>query len=779
MKISQAVWLVIILTSSIVAAEEEEVFELVLPKGQKDFSILKRGDLKIWSELSGNRFLVSKVHDRGRELILAKKTEKHFVPTHFHHRPFSKFIIQYVKLEPIKDGLSKKLPRGVKITWHVIPNSQVILRIDSIYSNVTSYYLSTSPSVVHFDFVRPVTHHTYFGEQVISPHVLPRYSGGGATMAIMDTGLDYTHCYFSSTPKNWLVYNGANGQQLTKLIEKDNSRFIAYIKMDLFDGVEHDESDFDALPDDHGTHTSGTAVGDDSQCKLKQGLYSKARFIFLDASAGNNEKLIIPESLTDMLEMLYAMGVRVFSNSWGSESSDYSYQAMEIDDFLYKHKDFIVVQSAGNSGPRLKTIGSPAVFKNGIAIGASQNSEKSFDFDQQSCWEGNNTFSFFKHHTGRAANLADFSSRGPTPEGRTKPDFVTPGEYILSARAKKGTRNELLYMRGSSMSAPLAARIVDHLIKWLNNRWHHAPTNYLIKSILATTAIPLDGLSVRLIKNQTTIMGISHEKIPKEGVGWGLLSLESIDKLNFIDEQPIDTFTQYNLCLKSEKTQTVKVSISWNDPAGRVGKGDLIYDLNLQAEINGKVWTLLDTKNNIERIEFTAYKGEDVRITVSAYDTARTEFALSYIGEFTEKPCPSSCTSLSPPLQCATGGEIGAKECINGQWSERCSLWCHQKWYYFKNERCQCIHSIPSNSINHIDKSNILSICNNGTLLQPKEFVFTAPKRTVELNRAPPIRRLMANSPGLNWQAIVAICVSVGGAIGFVYFKIISKRKFK
>lgn len=767
MRISKAVCFFIMLTDVLA----DTLFELVLPLGQTNFDILKRKDIKIWSELGSNKFLVSKLHDRGRELILNDRSEKPYIPTHNHHNSISKFIIQYVKLEPIKDGLLKKLPRQTKISWHLLPSSQVILSIDSVFSNVTRFYLANHPSVVHFDFIRPIKHHTYFGEQVISPHVLPRW-GGSTTLAVMDTGLDFNHCYFSSTPQNWLVYNGVNGQQLAKLMEKGNKRLMAYIKMELFDGVDREETDFDALPDDHGTHTAGTAVGDDSNCNLKQGLYSKTKLVFIDA-AGSDDRLVVPSSLTDMLEMLYTMGVRVFSNSWGSDHSTYGYQSMEMDAFLYTHEDFIIVQSAGNSGPEIRTIASPAVFKNGIAVGASQNSEKSFNLNRKTCWEGNNTYSFVEHHMGGEENLADFSSRGPTDDGRTKPDFLAPGRYILSARARKGTRDELLYMQGTSMSAPLLARTVTHLIEWCERQGVVA-TGYLIKSIFATLSKPLTGHSTGFAKNKTTIMKISHGPLPIEGVGWGRISLEGIDKLHFKDRIPIDTFTQFSLCLKSEKTQTTRVSISWYDPPGRIGKGGLIYDLNLQVQINGKVWTPLDTKNNIERVELTVYKGEIMRITVSVYSTARTKFALSYIGSFIEQPC-GECTTLSPPLQCSKGGEIGGRGCVNGKWTDECLLWCHQKWYYFKNE-CVCLHDTPSSLINSIDNSNILSTCKNGSFIPAKEFFFKTQKRTVDLSRSPPIRRLLARSPGVNWGVVISIVIAVGGAIGFVYFKINKRR---
>jgi subtilisin family serine protease len=52
-----------------------------------------------------------------------------------------------------------------------------------------------------------------------------------------------------------------------------------------------------------------------------------------------------------------------------------------------------------------------------------------------------------------------FSSRGPTADGRLKPDVVAPGERILSCRhrlpkAPKRVEDEYVEMSGTSMAAP-------------------------------------------------------------------------------------------------------------------------------------------------------------------------------------------------------------------------------------------------------------------------------------------------------------------------------------
>ena len=55
-------------------------------------------------------------------------------------------------------------------------------------------------------------------------------------------------------------------------------------------------------------------------------------------------------------------------------------------------------------------------------------------------------------------NLADFSSRGPTADGRMKPDIAAPGYQINAARANSG--NGYVAYSGTSMATPFTAGTV-------------------------------------------------------------------------------------------------------------------------------------------------------------------------------------------------------------------------------------------------------------------------------------------------------------------------------
>lgn len=93
----------------------------------------------------------------------------------------------------------------------------------------------------------------------------------------------------------------------------------------------------------------------------------------------------------------------------------------------------ICLTSAGNSGPKPKTLSVPADGIHVISVGA----------------------------TSIAGKIANFSSRGPTDDGRMKPEIVAPGEQVwVSSSSGRYSRSN-----GTSFSAPMAAGGVALLLQ--------------------------------------------------------------------------------------------------------------------------------------------------------------------------------------------------------------------------------------------------------------------------------------------------------------------------
>ncbi|NIQ98026.1 MAG: S8 family serine peptidase, partial [Desulfuromonadales bacterium] len=122
------------------------------------------------------------------------------------------------------------------------------------------------------------------------------------------------------------------------------------------------------------------------------------------------------------------------TNSWGCSgcagSYDDSSQAFDVgvrDADLDEagNQQLIVFFSAGNSGPTSGTIGTPGNGKNMITVGASEN-------DRPSDEDGNWTDGCGIGPTGAdsAMDVISFSSRGPAPGNRVKPEVIAPGTHI-------------------------------------------------------------------------------------------------------------------------------------------------------------------------------------------------------------------------------------------------------------------------------------------------------------------------------------------------------------
>ena len=130
----------------------------------------------------------------------------------------------------------------------------------------------------------------------------------------------------------------------------------------------------------------------------------------------------------------YLSGARISTNSWGSASygsytwDDQTYDALVRDAVGTQpgNQEIIVVFSAGNDGPLSGTTGSPGNAKNVLTVGAAESYRPTWT---DGCGIG-------PLGSDHANDMANFSSRGPTDDGRLKPDLVAPGTHIQGAASQ-------------------------------------------------------------------------------------------------------------------------------------------------------------------------------------------------------------------------------------------------------------------------------------------------------------------------------------------------------
>jgi hypothetical protein len=148
---------------------------------------------------------------------------------------------------------------------------------------------------------------------------------------------------------------------------------------------------------------------------------------------------------------------------------------------VYRHPEHLLVVAAGNAGADADqdgvidadSIGSPATAKNVLAVGASESDRPSTSAScsiltpASRCWSsyvcsGAPISGGFV--SDNPAGLAAFSSRGPTDDGRIKPDLVAPGTNIISSRshASGASYDDIYdgnydYESGTSMATPVVS----------------------------------------------------------------------------------------------------------------------------------------------------------------------------------------------------------------------------------------------------------------------------------------------------------------------------------
>jgi subtilisin family serine protease len=187
----------------------------------------------------------------------------------------------------------------------------------------------------------------------------------------------------------------------------------------------------------HGTHTVGTAVG-----QFGVGVAPGAQWIGcvnLDRNLGSPSRYL--ECLQFMLAPFGrggdalrdgrpARAAHVLTNSWGCpEIEGCDLDSLRPATAALRAAGIFMVAAAGNSGPGCGSVEDPpAPYEDVFTVGA----------------------------VDRRGTVTSFSSRGPTPDGRPKPDVMAPGEDIYSALPGSTYAS----YAGTSMATPHVAGVV-------------------------------------------------------------------------------------------------------------------------------------------------------------------------------------------------------------------------------------------------------------------------------------------------------------------------------
>lgn len=375
------------------------------------------------------------------------------------------------------------------------------------------------------------------------------------------------------------------------------------------------------------------------------------------SQCGNNDAGVVLKS--------YQKGAAITSNSWGSDvagrydSSSQAYDSLTRDanNTAPGTPPMLHVFSAGNDGPGTKTVGSPGTAKNVITVGATENVRDNGVLDGCNLSTSDN-----------ADDMANFSSRGPTADGRTKPDIVAPGTHVQGpASQATGYNGKGVCGAGSgdkryypNLSQPSGQTISQTLYTWSSGTSHSAPAvaggmsllyNYYGRVLAPSqaptqtlAATPSPAMAKALMLNATRYLtGLNTgDTLPSPNQGWGDLNLGNIfDGVprRLVDQSVVFTSTGqvYNLLSQvHDSTRPVRVTLAWTDVPGSTTSGTAYTNnLDLQVTVNGNVYKgnvfsgglsvsggLFDTVNNVENVFLPAGLSGEITVNVIAKNIA-------------------------------------------------------------------------------------------------------------------------------------------------------------
>ncbi|WBL45092.1 S8 family serine peptidase [Algoriphagus halophytocola] len=243
------------------------------------------------------------------------------------------------------------------------------------------------------------------------------YTGKGVTIAVFDAGFPGTDT------ANPLAHLQSNGQVIA------TQDLVRPWNQDIYSQHQH------------GTNVLSLIASNEPDVMVAGA--PDADFILMMTEEIATEYRVEEYNWVRAAEIADSLGVDIINSSvgyWDFDDPEMNYTTEDLDGettviargaAMAASKGILVVNSAGNSGPSEFTLNSPSDAKGILAIGAV-NSE---------------------------LNVSSFSSRGPTGDGRIKPDLAAFGDGTVLVRSS----GEVGFSNGTSFAAPQIAALAAGL----------------------------------------------------------------------------------------------------------------------------------------------------------------------------------------------------------------------------------------------------------------------------------------------------------------------------
>ncbi len=334
-------------------------------------------------------------------------------------------------------------------------------------------------------------------------------------------------------------------------------------------------------------------------------------------------------------------GARVGSNSWGDTGARGAYTATaQTYDALVRDavpaqpgaQEIVEVFAAGNDGPDAGSLAAPGTAKNVISVGASENVHP-FGTDACSTTDG---------EADDPEDLAVFSSRGPTADGRRKPDLVAPGTHVAGRSWREtGSGSDgrgvcgvtvnggtfpgaLRYTAssGTSHSAPAVAGLAAAARAAFRRAVGTWPSAAMVKAML------IDGTQA--------LTGDGAGSAPNDVQGYGLARLAGATTAGrWFSDQDLQFSDSGQAAERvvgvTDPGRSLQATLVWTDAPGPLLGAAYVNDLDLEIVADGQVYRgnhladgvstpggAPDERNNVERIVLPAGLTGELEVRVRA-----------------------------------------------------------------------------------------------------------------------------------------------------------------
>ncbi|WP_224246024.1 S8 family serine peptidase, partial [Hyalangium gracile] len=406
----------------------------------------------------------------------------------------------------------------------------------------------------------------------------------------------------------------------------------------------------------------------------------------------------------DLQSRAYRDGMRISTNSWGYTSGNsYNIDCQQYDSLVRDaqqaghaepntpgNQQMVIVFAAGNNGPGANTVAPPGTAKNIITVGASENVQAFGGAD--ACLVGDDG-------ADSANDIIDFSGRGPSSDGRKKPDIVAPGTHVSGGVAQDPSQraNPPANPLGKALSCFDASGVCggpSNDFFPVGQQWYSASsgTSHSTPAVAGGAALvrqyfinegmapPSPAMTKAYLMNTTRYMtGVdANDNLWSNKQGMGLMDLgmafDGIPRL-IDDETAASLFTATGQTRTfqgeiADSSKPFRVTLAWTDAPGSTTGGAWKNNLDLTVTVGtntykGNVFTgansvtggTADTQNNVESVFLPAGTTGSFSITVTAANitsdglpgnasTLDQDFALvAYNSCDTAAPTPSGTTA--------------------------------------------------------------------------------------------------------------------------------------